>query len=962
MEIGSSAKMRLCAWSFLLSAAVTSGCGSLFGPSQPAVKAWVADEMVNLTDRMPPQRSELFDVDAQTVRLFAAANETVSFQLVLDGDELPAEGVRVAFTALTDEQGRQIAPEQFLAFRMWPVRVERFPAWYLRLADAVPEPANFYDALVPVDAPKNGQPFRIVPGERLALWVDLQVPRTTAAGRYAGRVTISAADRQDRTFRVEAQVYEFVLPDARPLATVGGFDHATLFGRLIERDGKPFVPAQLDRRNPLVRRGLTAMRQLMVLAHEHRLDLFDRRIRPLMKRDMFGKVRLDWEDYDAIVQPYLRGTAFEDRVGCPAWPMPFAADWPDPAYYGGDRTEAYLNTCGEVIDQCARHFAADRELSERMFHWPCRGWAASDSYERHAHLARLIRAVDANTPILSELPPNPPKLTGWQPPQDFARLVDIAAPRAEWFDPACGIRAQPERPLTGPWLSPGLPPYLGSLGIIATPADVRAIPWFAMKYRCTGLFLPEVMHWQGDVFATDADAETRLFYPGTIAGIEGVLPSARLKRLRRGLQDIAYLWLIQQRQRPGIAQAILDAVTRYAGMEAVGDNYLDPRLNGWVQRADTWHLARRLLAEEVQALVHPSEVSNQTLLAQRLAWRKLDAQAHTVRVEQVRSRVTPVEVRGPDGKVVETRLRATVLLDLYNEYAREVDCQVKFETLPAGWKPVAQAARISPFPPATRRTVTLLAEGDNVPSDAAGKLALPVSMTVDMTDRQEFVARVPFLLAGQAASQPPVIDGKLEDWPMRLGNSAGAFKLIGRRGERGEGLATRQTLAFVLYDETNLYVAFRCEEPRLDLTVAQPTNIIHYEQLMACGEDLVEVILDPGADAAGPEDLYHIAVKSNGVLLAERGVHTSPPLGKAEAWPVAASVALGRQKDVWIVELAIPRSAFGAEGRAAFWGVNFTRFATQGCEAASWAGAPRYFYDPKNLGTMFVTPGGSPAR
>ena len=37
-----------------------------------------------------------------------------------------------------------------------------------------------------------------------------------------------------------------------------------------------------------------------------------------------------------------------------------------------------------------------------------------------------------------------------------------------------------------------------------------------------------------------------VFYPGALAGIQGVLPSVRLKRLRRGLQDIAYLWLLQQ--------------------------------------------------------------------------------------------------------------------------------------------------------------------------------------------------------------------------------------------------------------------------------------------------------------------------------------------------------------------------------------------------------------------------------
>jgi hypothetical protein len=254
-----------------------------------------------------------------------------------------------------------------------------------------------------------------------------------------------------------------------------------------------------------------------------------------------------------------------------------------------------------------------------------------------------------------------------------------------------------------------------------------------------------------------------------------------------------------------------------------------------------------------------------------------------------------------------------------------------------------------------RQSVELIAEGSHVPAGAAAKLLLPLSLTVDMQNRRSLTAGVPFLLAGSVDAGPR-IDGKLDDWPMRPGNTAGAFRLIGARGESDKPFARRGTLVFVTHDRDNLYLAFRCDEPRIDKLVAQSSNIIHYEQLMACGEDLVEVVLDPGCHAKGPEDLYHIIVKSNGVLLAERGVHTDPPLGPASAWPVAASVAVSRQDKLWVVELAIPLSALGQAGKENFWGVNFTRFATQGSEASSWSEAGRYFYDPKNLGTMYLVP------
>ncbi len=654
----------------------------------------------------------------------------------------------------------------------------------------------------------------------------------------------------------------------------------------------------------------------------------------------------DWEDYDAIVGPYLSGSAFEDSIGCPAWPMPFSEDFPDARRYGGLHSDAYASMAAALVAECSRHFSAKLDAPYQMFLWPYRGKVSAEGYDQYVVRARIARAADARTPLLSTLPPAPPKLSGWTPPEDFGALADIIAPPAQWLEPAtAGGLARPEHPLAGIWLSPGTPPYLPSLGLIATPADVRAIPWFAMKYDCTGLFLPEVMHWRGEPFATAAGAETRLFYPGRFAGIEGVLPSIRLKRLRRGLQDIAYLWLLQLRERGAIAQAVMDALTRYAGLQAVGDHYLDPRLDGWVQDPKAWILARRLLAEEVQAAVHPTEMSNRELLARRLAWRRFSRQTRTVKIEQLRARVTPAE-KAP-------RLRATILMDLYNQYSRKVDVHLKLGRLPQGWTATTPEVSLSAMPAASRRVVALAAEGDYVPTGVNAKMPLSVVVTQDLQRREELTVQVPLLKAPFVAGAPRV-DGLLNDWPMRAGNAAGDFKLIGKRGERGAGLAKRQTTCFVLHDRTNLYIAFRCDEPDLAGLVAKPNNIIHYEQLMACGEDLVEVILDPGADGKGPEDLYHIVIKANGVLLTERGVHTDPPLGAARPWPVAALVAVKKTDKLWTVELAIPLHAFGDEAKARFWGVNFTRFATQGAEASSWAGAKRYFYDPRNLGTMFI--------
>lgn len=939
----------------LLAALLMQGCQSNFrfpsiGRQNPPLQAVAQGEMVHLTDRTPLTHDEaIYDTITKRVNLFSAANEVISFQVVVEGPAGGAEGVTIAATDLAVKGGPVIPAANVSVFRMLPVKVTEYPPWYLRLADVVPEPASFYDALVPVTAPVQGQPYRLEPGQRVAFWVDIAVPRSAAAGTYSGEIRVAGRNHQLATLPVSLKVYNFVLGDERPVAALGGIDYRTLFGAFIQRDGRPFTPETLDRNNPLVMRGLTLLRQLMVLSHEHRLDLFDRHMKPLVKRDMAGRLLVDWEDYDAIVGPYLTGTAFDDKIGVAAWPLPFNESWPEPSHYGGIAGEDYQLTVTSLLAQSRQHLAETRGFGRQIFIWPVRKEVSQDAYDRFNALGRLVRMSDDKSPILLQLPPRPPELTGWRANNDLNRLWDIVAAPGQYFDPADATStSKVDSPLAGAWLSPGLPPYLPSLGVIATPADVRAIPWFAMKYGCAGLLLPEVLNWSGEVFQTPAEAQTRLFYPGASFGIEGVLPSVRLKRLRRGLQDLAYLQIVRQREKPALAKAIINSLVRYGGVEACGDHYLDPRLGGWEHSPAAWETARRMLAEEITALVHPSEVSNQDLLAQRLAWKDFEQQTHTVRLEQARCKLTPAS---------DNKLNATITLDLYNEHGRDIDLLVQLEQLPEGWKATTEQVHLAPMPAFSRRVVTLSAQGLHMAMGPTAKLAMPLTITVDRQRSRKVSVALPFLISGQV-QKPPAIDGNLNDWPMRAGNGAGDFRLLGARGQSEGPLAKRGTLAFVMHDSKNLYLAFRCQEPEVASLIAQASNVLHYEQLMACGEDMVEVILDPGCQAKGPQDLYHLAVKANGVLLAERGVRSDPPLGAAGPWPVAVSVAIKKQEKHWIVELAIPLESFGPAGKSGFWGVNFTRFATSGAESSSWAEAARYFYDPRNLGTMYMVPSG----
>ena len=573
-------------------------------PDRPELQAWVASDMIQLTDASPRPADPLILDVKNRLSLVSGANETVSFQLVVDATGQLVSGLHATLSPLKSPEGRTLDPAQVRLYRMFPVKVSEFPAWYLRLVEEEVQPASYYDALVRADAGKYGQPFELAAGERLALWIDVSVAKQTPPGQYTGSITMESATHKTWSIPLVLDVYDYVLPDERPLRVVGGFDHRAIYRAFVEQDGRPYEPVRMDRTNPLVRQGLSVMRQMMLLAHDHRVDLFETTMRPTLRRELSGRMNILWDDYDNVVGPYLSGSAFEDRIGVGAWPTPFTRDWPPPDTYGGGASEEYAGVAAEVVAECRRHFAA-LGASDRAFHWPCREEVTPKSLAQTGALAKLIRSADGDANILSQVPPALPPETTWKAPPELGVCADVFAPRGEWFDPSLPALADRPGPLKGAWLAPGLPPYVPSLSVTARPADARALPLVAWRYGCKGVFLGETLNWPavsaGDVFASPAGAETRLFYPGKPLGLDEVLPSVRLQRLRRGLQDAARLGMLRQLNRAAVADAIATAMIRYAGLAAVGDHYQDVRLDGWVKDAPTWEIMHRLLAEEVRS-------------------------------------------------------------------------------------------------------------------------------------------------------------------------------------------------------------------------------------------------------------------------------------------------------------------------------------------------------------------------
>ena len=229
-----------------LPAVVMLGCQA----GTDALRLWAVDDMVQLTELTAPSApiGGIWDADGRTVRLFAAANETVSFQLVLDAPAQGLAGVSVACERLRTP-GNSLPPDAVRLFRMLPVQIGEYPSWHHRLADAAPAARSLYDVLVPAGGPSIAG-LSLRPNQRLALWVDVTVPRDALSGEYGADIHVRHFGGH-KTLRLSLKVYDFVLPDIRPVPCLGGFSYKTIFREFVRQagpGGEPaaFVPDWLD--------------------------------------------------------------------------------------------------------------------------------------------------------------------------------------------------------------------------------------------------------------------------------------------------------------------------------------------------------------------------------------------------------------------------------------------------------------------------------------------------------------------------------------------------------------------------------------------------------------------------------------------------------------------------------------------------------------------------------------------
>ncbi len=492
------------------------------------------DKVHPLTGEMIPEHApaylaanHLWSAEEKQIRLAAARNEFVAFQILLNGH---VRGVRPSL--LFDRKSRGIRA-RFARYRN--VSSKRGP---------LPDPV--VDLAGPLDIPSPDEDF---PGlTRGSLLCEVYVPHYADAGPHRGTLQLQVGSEAVK-IDVVLWVWDFTLPD-----------------RL------SFIPEMNCYSLP------ANERDYYRLAHRHRTVL------NRLAYSHAGQVQegcapawngreLDWSAWDRRFGPYLDGSAFADlprsRVPLECFYLPLHENWPTPieehyngSYWADQAFDArYRQDFVEVARQMAEHFES-------------KGWDQTifQCYLNNKNSYKRRGWSRATSPWLLDEPANF---------QDFWALRWFGEAFHEGVVGALGsggtgaklcFRGDISRPQ---WQRDSLDHVLdynvvngrafrqyhrlvidrkqqfgqivldyGSANAVEE-SNMQPVGWCLDSWT---LSTDGVIPWQtiGNEGSWKRADRLSLFYPGHVVGQDEPVPSIRLKAFRRGQQDAEYLTLLAQ--------------------------------------------------------------------------------------------------------------------------------------------------------------------------------------------------------------------------------------------------------------------------------------------------------------------------------------------------------------------------------------------------------------------------------
>jgi hypothetical protein len=785
--------------------------------------------------------------------------------------------------------------------------------------------------LIPAPSTLLGETRRFTLDEPMPVYLKVEAPPAQEPGKYDFPITIRGPKKGSVTSSVlRVEVADIALP-TEPRVLAVATTNTTDLTRIFPETFGPINPIYLDRDDPVNGPAIQQVDVLVKAAQKEGVALFIEDVGPRVRVDDVGRVSIDWEGYDRLMQPYMDGTAFDDRVPLQVWLAPVPPR----------RIRDTPTQLRQYMAACVEHFSEKGWIATPVFLHPALVEPAGDEARdkelqaaieqtMQLHLSRDMLAVTTPDAAVSH-----------------ARLwvVDDTDPRL----PPAGKLATEQSEREWPWMCAGR----GIRGFVwrnavAGATDLRqgAGTWNdSRRPLLVALNTPVPPPKTKDKKAPPPP-------PPTYA----VLPTLRMAAVSQGLGDTTLLGLLEKRSDSAISSEVLGGLVGRTGITTiVPPGGVLPTATpgflyaGWPSDRDTWNdlpgmLQRLVLANDPGHRVTVSP-DDPLYLATKL-WL---AQAHrpVVRVSGYR-----FDVRSSlDGPVLEMGIE----LHTENPVGAPVETVTELESLPGDLN--FNQVNTGTIPAHGLRRVAL---------PAAGHLDSLINLQpaiVSVTEKTAgAVLRLPINLPIHRAAPleaPPKVDGRGDDWLAGRPNTVFGPMAVGTRyltrpqfltgAVRHE--ASPATVQWA-YDGENLYLLARCPQE----TVTDERNTDWPAQGAAgaarwWGTDGLQVQLAPIPVGNGtPGQILDVAFKPGGVLLVRTGkvAGDGTPVRWSDAQPVTGikygiviDKSDGRTRG-YTVEAAIPRRWIDDPQRPAnapvAWRVNVLRHRASDLVSTSWAG------------------------
>lgn len=961
-----------------------AGCAGTGRKTYHPLTVWGADlrQEVLPTARGPVAGDPVYDPAKGDINLCGAVNETVAFQLALHSGVAPVKAVDVHVGSLRNDAGQDLRAT-IKVYRAQTVQVSAFHPWQRLYRNEPCTPRQVFDVLVPAESTTAGLPVDM-PIDSMALaWIDVHIDKGSEPGRYTGAVKILSQGQELWTVNVSLQVRAVALPDEPAMPAIVRFDARQLCRMHLTLAGRPYAPVRLTDKDPLSDKAIELIQSTARMLDEHGIVGVPTGYEPAMHVDDCGTVQMEWEDYDRLVQPLVDGSAFAARIQPAAWPVPLDADHPPMPGNGPAKMTTYENMLRQMVRQSAEHFRLrrwDRQAYVEIN--PSGTWP--DEYVRwQRQIAPILRSGDQQIARLLRLPAEELGAYGWYgwpKTQDLAAGANLLSMPGRFYlyqagqeEPGArgqerrsssagemtamqGLRSATDPRLPPPgsrkmWLRPDYPPYCPSLQVGAGPLDPAAVAWAAWRLRADALDLPTQKDWPDsqpvNIDRLDQPSDAWLIWPGAPWGVDGPVPSIRLKRLRAGLEECEYLHLLRQHGRIHVDELLAESLVPLAGSLAYGRQYCEG-LDGEMQLDPAlWKAGLDLMAEELDMALTGAGSDEFDTFTNRIAW-----QTFLGRTRQVRAWAEPARLAAQE----DGTLRIQVPVEVLNLKTEPIRGTLRWGSMMEGWHAQKDKIEFGPIQPFQRTRVTMVAKGPGIGVNAAGHSSWSVVLE-PQTGKEMDIPVLVSAVAVMPLAKPIHVDGDLTDWPTGRFNQMSDFRLLGSGKDAGkvDSLEGRQTYAFVASDGKMLYIAARMQDQSSQMRMSQ-RNTVQYDDGSPVGEDLIEILIDPdNGEGGGPERLIHIIVKSNGAAVANLGVDMWPPVCRPLPLGTRVTAATRVYQDAWTAEVAIPLTAVKAvRPKAAYWGLGICRLRAGNLEYSSWAGARMSSYHPSSLGNVLV--------